>query len=306
MTSPHSVVTTQKHAAVRQRRFAYALAAPAMVLFALIIAYPLIQALMYGFTDRSLLTDSGEFIALSGLAGLLSDPGFWKVIAQTLVFVAGTTLGSFILALAMAMTLNTRIRALALWRSALLIPWLLPGVVVSFLWAWILNANYGLLNGVAAWFGGSGDTNWLDSPVFAMIGVIMAKIWTTFPWMSVLLLAALQAVPEDVHDASAVDGATGWKKQAFVILPQIKPAIALALLLEAIWGFQHFEIPYVMTGGGPVGSTTTLAVELYQAAFERFDLGEAGAVGVVWTILMSALVVAYLIYMSKQEKEAKR
>jgi multiple sugar transport system permease protein len=124
--------------------------------------------------------------------------------------------------------------------------------------------------------------------------------------MAVLLLAALQAVPEEVHDASAVDGARGWKKQWHVILPEIKPAIALTLLLEAIWGFQHFEIPYVMTGGGPVGSTTTLAVELYQAAFERFDLGEAGSIGIVWTALMSILVVVYLIYTSRQEQEAKR
>lgn len=306
MTSLNSAVKPRKPAASQQRRFAYVLAAPAMILFLVVIAYPLVQALLFGFTNQSLLTDASEFIGFEGLAALMSDPGFWRVVAQTLIFVIGATGGSFILALAMAMALNTRVRALAIWRSALLIPWLLPGVVVSFLWAWILNTNYGLLNGVIAWFGGSGETNWLDSPVFAMTGVILAKIWMTFPWMSVLLLAALQGVPDEVHDASAVDGATGWKKQIHVILPQIKPAIALALLLEAIWGFQHFEIPYVMTGGGPVGSTTTLSVDLYQAAFERFDLGEAGAIGIVWTVLMSALVILYLIYISKQEREAKR
>ena len=282
------------------------MATPAMILFILVIAYPLVQALAYGFTNASLLTESGEIIGLTGLIALLSDVAFWRVVGQTLIFVAGTTGGSFILALAMAMALNTRIRAVSAWRSALLIPWLLPGVVVSFLWAWIFNTNYGLLNGVIAWFGGAGDTNWLDSPTFAMIAVVIAKIWTTFPWMAVLLLAALQGVPEEVHDAAAVDGAKGWKKQWHVILPQIKPAIALTLLLEAIWGFQHFEIPYVMTGGGPVGSTTTLAVELYQAAFERFDLGEAGSIGIVWTALMSILVVVYLIYTSRQEQEAKR
>lgn len=277
-----------------------------MILFLLVIAYPLVQALAYGLTDASLLTYGGEFIGLSGIAVLLSDPGFWRVVGQTLVFVAGATGGSFVLALAMAMALNTRIRAVSVWRSALLVPWLLPGVVVSFLWAWIFNTNYGLLNGVIAWFGGAGDINWLDSPTFAMVAVIMAKVWTTFPWMAVLLLAALQGVPEEVHDAAAVDGAKGWQKQWHVILPQIKPAIALTLLLEAIWGFQHFEIPYVMTGGGPVGSTTTLSVELYQAAFERFDLGEAGSIGIVWTALMSLLVICYLIYTSRQEREAKR
>ncbi|MGJ0205020.1 sugar ABC transporter permease [Leucobacter sp. gxy201] len=306
MTSSIAAATKRGRGGSSQRRFAYLIAAPAMILFLLVIAYPLVQALAYGLTDASLLTDGGEFIGLSGIAVLLSDPGFWRVVGQTLVFVAGATGGSFVLALAMAMALNTRIRAVSVWRSALLVPWLLPGVVVSFLWAWIFNTNYGLLNGVIAWFGGTGDINWLDSQTFAMVAVIMAKVWTTFPWMAVLLLAALQGVPEEVHDAAAVDGAKGWQKQWHVILPQIKPAIALTLLLEAIWGFQHFEIPYVMTGGGPVGSTTTLSVELYQAAFERFDLGEAGSIGIVWTALMSLLVICYLIYTSRQEREAKR
>lgn len=306
MTLSTAAATKRGRGDAGHRRFAYLMATPAMILFILVIAYPLVQALAYGFTNASLLTESGEIIGLTGLTALLSDVAFWRVVGQTLIFVAGTTGGSFILALVMAMALNTRIRAVSIWRSALLIPWLLPGVVVSFLWAWIFNTNYGLLNGVIAWFGGAGDTNWLDSPTFAMIAVVIAKIWTTFPWMAVLLLAALQGVPEEVHDAAAVDGAKGWKKQWHVILPQIKPAIALTLLLEAIWGFQHFEIPYVMTGGGPVGSTTTLAVELYQAAFERFDLGEAGSIGIVWTALMSILVVVYLIYTSRQEQEAKR
>lgn len=288
-----------------QRGFAYAIAAPALVLFVVVIAYPLLQALWYGFTDQSLLDREGGFIGLGGITAKLTDPEFWRVVAQTVIFVVGSTGGSFVLALAMALGLNAPIRAVAVWRSALLIPWLLPGVVVSFLWAWILNANYGLLNGVIALLGGDGTMNWLDSPIFAMAGVILAKVWTTFPWMAVLLLAALQGVPDEVHDASAVDGASGWKKQWHVILPQIKPAIALTLLLECIWGFQHFEIPYVMTGGGPVGSTTTLSVDLYQAAFERFDLGEAGAIGVLWTILMSAIVVVYLLYTARQEREAK-
>lgn len=288
-----------------QRNFGYILASPALLLFVLVIGYPLLQALWFGFTDQSLLTRDGSFIGLAGITAKLTDPEFWRVVGQTLIFVVGSTGGSFVLALAMALGLNAPIRAVAMWRSALLVPWLLPGVVVSFLWAWILNANYGLLNGVIALLGGDGTMNWLDSPVFAMGGVILAKVWTTFPWMAVLLLAALQGVPDEVHDAAAVDGASGWKKQWHVVLPQIKPAIALTLLLECIWGFQHFEIPYVMTGGGPVGSTTTLSVDLYQAAFERFDLGEAGAIGVLWTILMSAIVVVYLLYTARQEKEAK-
>ncbi|WP_231750997.1 carbohydrate ABC transporter permease [Mycobacterium sp. NAZ190054] len=281
--------------------------APAMVMFFAVIAYPFVQSLAYGLFDESLLGDrSGDFVGLQHISDLLSSPDFWSVAWQTIVFVVISTVGALVLALALAIALNSKLRALALWRSSLLIPWLLPGVVVSFLWRWIFDTNYGLLNGVSAWLGGSGNTGWLDSPGFAMAAVIIAKIWHSFPWMAVLLLAALQGVPSEVHDAAAIDGAKGWQKQVYVVLPQIKAAIALTLLLEMIWGLQHFEIPYVMTGGGPVGSTTTLSIDLYKAAFSRFDLGEAGAIGILWTALMAVVVAVYLVYSARQEREARR
>ncbi|KWX60691.1 sugar ABC transporter permease [Mycobacterium sp. NAZ190054] len=278
-----------------------------MVMFFAVIAYPFVQSLAYGLFDESLLGDrSGDFVGLQHISDLLSSPDFWSVAWQTIVFVVISTVGALVLALALAIALNSKLRALALWRSSLLIPWLLPGVVVSFLWRWIFDTNYGLLNGVSAWLGGSGNTGWLDSPGFAMAAVIIAKIWHSFPWMAVLLLAALQGVPSEVHDAAAIDGAKGWQKQVYVVLPQIKAAIALTLLLEMIWGLQHFEIPYVMTGGGPVGSTTTLSIDLYKAAFSRFDLGEAGAIGILWTALMAVVVAVYLVYSARQEREARR
>lgn len=276
-------------------------------MFLAVIAYPFVQSLMFGFFDESLLGDrSGAFVGLQHISTLLASQDFWTVAWQTIVFVVASTLGALLLALALAIALNSRIRGLAVWRSTLLIPWLLPGVVVSFLWRWIFDTNYGLLNGISAWVGASGATNWLESPGFAMSAVIIAKIWHSFPWMAVLLLAALQGIPSEVHDAAAIDGARGWQKQLYVVLPQIKPAIALTLLLEMIWGLQHFEIPYVMTGGGPVGSTTTLSIDLYKAAFSRFDLGEAGAIGILWTTLMAAVVAVYLIYSARQEKEVRQ
>lgn len=297
----------RKKPARRGRWFPYLLLAPAMIMFLAVIAYPFVQSLLFGFFDESLLGDrSGEFVGLAHIAELLASPDFWSVAWQTIVFVVVSTVGALVLALALAIALNSKIRGLAMWRSTLLIPWLLPGVVVSFLWRWIFDTNYGLLNGVSAWLGGSGTTNWLDQPGTAMAAVIVAKIWHSFPWMAVLLLAALQGIPEEVHDAAAVDGATGWKKQVHVVLPQIKAAIALTLLLEMIWGLQHFEIPYVMTGGGPVGSTTTLSIDLYKAAFARFDLGEAGAIGILWTSLMAVVVAIYLLYSARQEREIRK
>ncbi|MBT9273632.1 sugar ABC transporter permease [Phycicoccus sp. MAQZ13P-2] len=268
------------------------------------MVYPFLQSLAYGFFDGSLLSDSQQFVGLGNFKELLASPDFWAMVRTTGVFVITSTLGAFVLALALAMALNAGLRRAAAWRTAFLIPWILPGVVVSFLWAWIFNTNYGLLNGIIGALGGPNDTNWLSSPTLAMVAVVVAKIWHSFPWMMVLLLAAMQAVPAELHDAAAVDGATGWRKQAYIVLPQIKPAIALTLLLETIWGLQHFEIPWVMTGGGPVGATTVLSVGLYKAAFTRYDLGQAGAIGLLWTILMAVVAIAYILYSVRLERQS--
>lgn len=300
--SPHRRGRRKAYRGRRHGAFPYVLIVPSFILFIGVIAFPFVQSLAFGFFDRSLLSDESTFVGFENILGQLSSPVFWRDVGNTIVFVGVSTIGAFIIALALALALNSRIAASGAWRTAFLIPWILPGVVVSFLWMWMFDTNYGLLNGAIVLLGGEGGINWLNSPTLAMAAVVVAKIWHSFPWMAILLLAALQGVPSEVHDASAVDGATGWKKQWYVILPQIQPAIALTLLLETIWGLQHFEIPYVMTGGGPVGSTTTLSIELYKTAFSKFDLGNAGAIGILWTVLMAALVAVYVIYTLRLER----
>lgn len=307
-----TLVTTQGLSPRRRRRgrawrgrghgaFPYLLVIPSFILFLGVIAFPFIQSLAFGFFKRSLLSDDSLFVGFDNIVRQLSSSVFWRDVGNTIVFVGASTIGAFVVALALALALNSKIAGSAGWRTAFLLPWILPGVVVSFLWMWMFDTNYGLLNGIIVFFGGEGGINWLNSPTLAMTAVVMAKIWHSFPWMAILLLAALQGVAHEVHDAAAVDGASGWKKQWYVILPQIKPAIALTLLLETIWGLQHFEIPYVMTGGGPVGSTTTLSIELYKTAFSKFDIGNAGAIGVLWTVLMAGLIAVYVIYTVRQE-----
>lgn len=278
------------------------LATPAIALFVLVIAFPLVQSLAFGFFDKSLLSDSQEFVGLEQVTSLLNSDRFWRVAWNTAVFVVGSSVGAFVVAVALALALNTRMRGKAWLRTVFLMPWILPGVVVSFLWAWIFDSNYGLANGLLYRIGGeTALLQWLDEPGLAMFAVIVAKIWHSFPWMMIMILAALQSIPQETDDAAAVDGAFGWRKQAFVVLPQIKSTLALVLLLETIWGLQHFEIPFVMTDGGPVGSTTTLSVELYKTAFQKFDIGTAGGLGIIWMLMMGALVAVYITYLRRQE-----
>lgn len=279
---------------LRDAHFALVLMTPALVLFLAVICYPLIYSMYVGFTDTSLLTGAGTFVGLDNVVAVFRSD-FWAYLRHTAVFTVGATAASFALGLALALALNTGLRGQAILRGLFLLPWLLPGVVVSFLWLWLLDANFGVVNGVLTSAGLiESNVSWLGSANGAMASVILAKAWHSFPWMAVLFLAALQNVPTELYEAVMVDGGGAWRKFRTVTVPHLRSAMLLAALLETIWNFQHFETIYVMTHGGPAGSTTTFSVGLYSAAFEAYDLGTAGAIGVLWMLILSALVVVYI------------
>ena len=285
-----------------ETRFAILLLLPAIALFSLVVLYPLVNSLYVGLLDKSLLSPGSEFVGLRNLRELLRDE-FWPTLKNTLVFTIGATAVPFVVGFILAVVLNTGLRAQGVLRGAFLFPWLVPSVVVSFLWLWLFNANYGVLNG-ALRVAGIIDTNvnWLSSPTLAMAAVIIAKAWHSFPWMMVMLLAGLQTVPRELYEAAAVDGAGSWQTFWKITVPQLRGIIFIVLLLEFIWNFQQFEIIWVMTNGGPVGATTTFSVALYQAAFEAFDLGKAGAIGITWMALLSVLVLIYMKYGESEEE----
>lgn len=279
---------------LKDGQFALLLVLPALILFLAVICYPLVYSMYVGFTDTSLLTGVGEFVGLQNILAVLRGD-FVSLLVRTLVFTAGATVLSFVTGLALALALNSGVRGQALLRGVFLLPWLVPGVVVSFLWLWLLDANFGVVNGVLTSTGLMDDSvSWLGSRPGAMASVILAKSWHSFPWMAVLFLAALQGVPRELYEAAMMDGGGAWVKFRSVTLPHLRSAMFLAALLETIWNFQHFETIYVMTSGGPAGATTTFSVALYSAAFEAYDLGTAGAIGVLWMLILSALVVFYI------------
>lgn len=150
-----------------------------MALFLLVIGYPFVQSLFFGFQELGLIGGTGKFVGLKNLEGLMGSATFWQAVWQTGVFVATSTAGAMVLALVLALVLNASGRIATAMRTAFLIPWILPGVVVSFLWMWLFDTNYGLLNAFSYWLGGPADTNWLDTPGVAMVAVVVAKIWPT-------------------------------------------------------------------------------------------------------------------------------
>jgi multiple sugar transport system permease protein len=284
------------------KTFGFLLTLPALVLFGAIVFYPLVGSLTTSLFEQSLVQEGREYVGLDNFRAVLDDQ-FWPVLWNTLVFTFLGTLVPFILGFALALALNTRLPGRALLRGAFLFPWVIPGVVVSFAWLWIFNANYGLLNGILVRLGLITDpVSWLGDPDTAMWAVIVAKSWASFPWIMVMLLAGLQTVPSVLHEAAGMDGAGVLRRFWHVTLPHLRGIIGIVVLLEIIWNFQHFDMINVLTGGGPAGATTTFAVAVYDTAFKGFDLGRAGALGALWLVLLLVLVVVYVRFAEREEQ----
>ncbi|MFE5292641.1 carbohydrate ABC transporter permease [Isoptericola sp. NPDC056618] len=307
MTSSQTHTLEHRNSQTTPRRlsdgqFAVLLLLPGVALLAGVVLYPLVAALVTAFFEQSLVLPGRTFVGLQNIVDVLQGD-FLRLLRQTLVFTLGTTILPFVIGFALALALNTRIRGAKVLRGLMLIPWLVPGVVVSFLWMWIFNANYGVMNALLQGLGLVDDPQaWLAQPGTAMGAVILAKTWQSFPWMMVMLLAGLQTVPVELHEAAEMDGAGTVRRFFAITLPHLKGIVGLVLLLEFIWNFQHFDIIYVLTGGGPAGATQTFATAVYETAFQGYDLGKAGALGLLWMVLLMALVVVYVRFSEKGEE----
>lgn len=310
MTSPSvrtsAVPPRRRGTPLSERTFLTFLLAPGIVLLCAVVLYPLIRSLAAAFFDESLLYPGSTPVGLENVIEVLRDD-FARLTWQTLIFTVGATVFPFIIGLALALVLNQRFRGQAFLRGAFLIPWLIPGVVVSFLWMWIFDANYGVLNGILMSLGiTDSPIAWLFQTDTARGALILAKTWNSFPWIMVMLLAGLQTVPGELHEAAAMDGAGVVRRFFAVTWPHISGVAGLVILLEFIWNFQHFDTIFVLTGGGPAGTTATFATEVYDTAFKGYDLGHAGALGLVWMALLTVLVVVYVWLSERGEKEGKR
>ncbi len=272
----------------RQARFGLLLAMPAMAVFGAVILYPFLDSLRRAFYEDTLMTVEPTFVGFATVAQLLDDGtivGTWLV---TVLFVVLTTAATFALGLAWAIILNERFRGRTLVRAASLLPWVLPSTVVAFLWAWLLNGQYGVLNAVLLTLGLLNEpVAWLATSSGAMAGIVLAKTWLSIPLFAAFLLAGLQGLPKEQVEAARIDGANNWQVFRNVAWPHLRPTIAVLLVLGALGNLQQFDVIYAMTGGGPVRATTVMSVEVQRQAFQAWNLGLAAAVGVIWFLTIA-------------------
>ncbi len=277
-----------------ERRFGLALATPALIAIFAVVLLPLVNALILSFQQRDLARPQNDaFVGLDNYIRLATDERFLNSLKATTVFSLTSIAIELPLAIAFALVLTQAFRGRGLARAIIILPWALPAVVAASMWKWIYNADFGALNAVLLQLGLIDEYQvWLADPNWAMGLIILANVWKETPLTVLLLLGALMAIPTAPYEAAHIDGASAWQRFRYVTFPLILPILIVAGLLQLIWGFQTFEIPQIITGGGPQSSTELVSLRIYSTTFRslRFGLGAAMAYSVALLLLVPAVI----------------
>jgi multiple sugar transport system permease protein len=268
---------------------------PALVPILVLSVYPLLQGVYLGFTDAHAgFGRTTSFTGIENYVEVLQDPYFWQSFGVGFVWAIAVTVLQFGLALGLALLLNKRLPGRAVFRAIAILPWAVPPVVVGFMWQLVYHPNAGLLNDVLLQLGVIDDSvSWLDSP-FALVAVVIAAVWAALPITTVVILAALQSVPQELTEAAAIDRAGVIATFRIVTWPVILPTVVAMTSLDFISNFNSFGLVYVLTNGAPSGSLRLPMLFAYQEAFEYGNFGYAAAIGNVMVIALAALLIVYL------------
>jgi len=289
-----------------QRRLAWALLAPAFVAVALLVAWPIYVVVQMSVRPGKALALTQLMTQALGLGNfdrVLHQSTTWAAFVHSAIYTMGTLAPSFLFGLLAALLFNRVFPARRWLRSLLLLPWAVPGVIVSITFLWMFDASFGVVNSVLRRLGLlTTDLAWFVDADTAMLAVIMPTVWKSFPFFTITLLAALQAIPVTLYEAARVDGGSAWQQFRYVTWPGIKGPALLALLLNGLWTFREFDIIYASTGGGPAGATETLGILVYREAFASFRFGTAAALGVLMLTIAAVVVLLSMRHLKGEFK----
>ncbi|MCV3768136.1 carbohydrate ABC transporter permease [Rhizobium sp. TRM95796] len=278
--------------------FPYLLLAPAVLLSVLIVAWPFVETFRLSFTNAT-MGPNVRFVGLLNYKKMFDD-GFLQVIARTFVWMAVSVSLKMLLGLLGAVLLNAAVPGRTLARLLVMPPWIVPIAISAFIWSWLYNGQYGMISGVAQNLGIlAGPFEFLAFRNSAFMAAIVVDVWVGIPLVSLYLLAAMQSVPSDLHEAAWTDGAGRFYRFRRITLPLIAPSIATISLLSAIWTFNSFEIIWILTEGGPRDATTTMIIDTYKSAISRFKFGEGSARAVMIVLFLAIFSLAYFLLLRR-------
>jgi multiple sugar transport system permease protein/sn-glycerol 3-phosphate transport system permease protein len=264
------------------------LVAPNLILLGVFTYWPLVYNAYLSLMQWDLISPVKIFVGLENYRFLLEDSEFREVVRNTVVFTLGTVGGTMLLGLAFALLLDQPLRGLALARGVVFARYVLSGAAVAVFWVNMLNPRFGLVAQVASWLG-TVSPDWLNHPRLAMVAVILVYVWKNVGFSTIVYLAGLQRIPQELYEAATVDGAGVWQRFRSITLPQLGPITLFLLVVSTIASFQAFDLIRVLTDGGPVNATTTLLFYIWEQGFVAFNAGRAAAAAVVLFALLAVI-----------------
>lgn len=267
------------------------------------MGYPIIEVIRTSLFHEVGFGYISSFIGLENYRVLLGDPEFWATLTRTVVWTVGSVSLKTVIGLFGAILLYQRFTGRRIVRALILVPWIIPLPIGAYVWTWLYNGQFGLFNGILLHLGiTSGPVEILAYPTTAFIGTLINDVWVGVPFMTLVFLAGLHAIPNELYEAARVDGANWWRQFKRITLPHLKTVLAVATLLSSIWTFNSFDIIWIQTGGGPLSATTTLAIQTYKTAFKSWDFGMGSTLAVVIFVILLMVAIAYSRFILRGEK----
>jgi len=278
----------------QQERLGWMLVAPSLIVVVLVAIYPLIESFRLSFTNlRATRPDQWEYVGFRNYQQLFQDSTFIKAFWNTVIFTVTSVGVETVLGMIVAITIHSNFRGRGMVRTSILVPWAIPTVVSSLLWMWMFHDRYGVINEILKAIGFTSFTNfdWTGDPSTALGAVVAVDVWKTMPFMALLLLAGLQVIPDDVYEASRVDGASKWQQYWQITLPLLKPALLVALIFRTMASFRVFDMIFVMNKLAT--STMSVSVYAYRELMVKQRTGFGSAAAVLIFLCIGLMVIGY-------------
>jgi multiple sugar transport system permease protein len=283
----------------REAVFSWLMMALPLLFLAIMVGYPLVYGVLLSLQDRA-IGQPGRFVGLKNFIADFHDPIFWRVAVNTFVYTIAATLLKMVGGLGLALAMNQNFAMKNIVRALLLLPFIVPTVLSTVAWLWMLDPAFSVVNRLLIGLGvAPPGPSWLGNPYWAMFSIIMINTWRGLPFYGITLLAGLQTVPPELYEAATIDGAGGWHRFRYVTLPLLKPIILIVTLFSVIFTFADFQLVYVLTHGGPQNATHLFATYAFDIGMSAGQLGMGASVALTMLPALGLLIIALTLYMRR-------
>ena len=280
-----------------KRENGYGFVMPALVLLSFVTVYPTFYVFYLSLHRKLLIFDISKYVGIDNYLFLLQDDRFWNAMKNTAYFTVVSVSLELLIGLSLAMLLHRSFRFKGLVRAIVLIPWAIPTVVSARMWEWMYNTDFGILNYILG-----AKINWLGDTFWAIHAAILMDVWKTTPFVVILLIAGLQVIPQELHQAAKIDGAGNWAIFRRITFPLLRPVILIVLIFRTLDAFRVFDAVYVLTGGGPANTTETLSIYAYKVLFQTLQFGYGSTLSVTVFLFIGCISIFYIKILSRGKR----